>query len=499
MSKDFVVFNSPIIEISNKDSVTKEVTMLIHKNDIANANGLNFKSEHVETFKETLLNKPVVAKYYPLEEDLGHHEPVFDETGKIIGLETISIGTFKEVWTGSHKTEDDEVVEALYAKADLWSYKYPEIISCVQRLFDDGNAESSVEVEIYSYEVDGTKRLRSPTDYTYLGNCLLGSDITPADSDAGITGFSNKEIATAVNNDLQALEEKGDKKLSKTDDKIEVFNKGVEIKYHGKLEVSALKWHDVGTKIHGLVNPVDTENGGREYNFYIRDLYTSYVILEDWDDYETLYKASYVIEGETVTLAAREDWVQGSYGFIPNGIEVNSLIEDNETKLTELNQALDDLKEENKTMSKEKKTEIELNEAKIEELETEIASLKATIVSEKEAKGALEETITELNGAVKELEPFKEQVLTAEKEAKVKELNAKYSKLISEETFKSEVVVNAINDNDIGALNDIVVQEISKQKVTEIETASAKNEDVVITASKQEDLVEQTILEKYGY
>ena len=66
------------------------------------------------------------------------------------------------------------------------------------------------------------------------------------------------------------------------------------------------------------------------------------------------------------------------------------------------------------------------------------------------------------------------------------ELSAKYSKLLSEDTFKSERVQKAIEELNVTELNSVVVEEIAKQK---IETASKKSDDVTIVVSEQEDLL----------
>lgn len=485
MSKDRQSLPSSIIEISSKDSVTKEVTMLIHKIDIANGNGLDFKEEYVEKFKDTLINKPVVAKYLPLSDDLGDHEPVFDTNGNIIRLETIAIGTIKDAWIEEFDTTSN--VKALYAKADLWNYKYPEIITCVEKLFTSNNADSSVEVEIYSYGENPTQEYRFATDYTYIGNCLLGSNVPPADSDAGVLSVSQKEIANAVKIDLQNIEKKGERELAEK----EVFNKGYETNFHGSLETSSLKFSEVRSQVYNLLNPVDVKNGSRSYNYYIRDMYTDYVIVEDWHDEVTLYKILYSISNEQVILSPNEQWQKGTLGFIPEGVEIAQ----KEIEINELYQKLNEAKEELSTMDEKKTKEVAELENKITELETKITELNSTIVSQEEVKSTLEGKITELNSTVEDLNKYKEQAEATEKEAKLTELNNKYSKLIPEDVFKTEEVQNAIKELNSEKLNEIVVSEVAKQK---LEIASVSDSDVIVVASKQDDLIKQDILQKYG-
>ncbi|GEM_PF-3585847 len=487
MSKDRQSLPSSIIEISSKDNVTKEVIMLIHKIDVANGNGLDFKEEYVEKFKDTLINKPVVARYLPLTDDLGDHEPVFDSNGNIVRLETIAIGTIKEVWTDEFETNSN--VKALYAKADLWNYKYPEIITCIEKLYTNSNADSSVEVEIYSYGENPTQEYRFATDYTYIGNCLLGSNVPPADSDAGVLSVSQKEIANAVKTDLQNIKnvQKGENELAEK----EVFNKGYETNYHGSMETSSLKFSEVRSQVYNLLNPVDVKNGSRAYNYYIRDMYIDYVIVEDWHDDVSLYKIPYSISNEQVIISPNDQWQKGSLGFIPEGIEIAQ----KEIEINTLQQELNQAKEELSNMDEKKTKEVSELENKVAELEAKIVELNSTVVSQEEVKTTLEGKITELNSTVEDLNKYKDQVEATEKEIKLTELNNKYSKLIPEDVFKTEEVQNAIKELNSEKLNEIVVSEVAKHK---LETASTNNNDVIVVASKQDDLIKPNILQKYG-
>ncbi|MFO1442809.1 hypothetical protein KDN24_06220 [Bacillus sp. Bva_UNVM-123] len=378
MEKEIQSIKSSIIEISSINNVTKEVTMLIHKIDITNGNGLDFKEEYVEKYKDTLLNKPVVAKYYPLKDDLGDHEPILDSNGNIIGLETIAIGTIKDSYIDEFKIDSETTGKALYAKADLWNYKYPEIIACVEKLFNSNNAESSVEVEIYSYGANPTQEYRYATDYTYIGNCLLGSAILPADNDAGVISVSQKEIAMAAKFDLQNL--KGDTEGEKKVPETEIFNKGYEVRYHGKLETSSLKFSEVRSQVYNLLNPINPTSGNRTYNYYIRDMHVDYAVVEDWYDEKTLYKIPYSIVNDQVVISPDSEWQKGSLGFIPEGVEVATLISEKETEINNLNDQLTNVKEELATMKGNKTQEVVELEAKIVELESKIKELNSTIV-----------------------------------------------------------------------------------------------------------------------
>jgi len=482
MNKEKQVLTSSIIEISSKDNVTKEITMLVHKIDIANANGLDFKESYTETYMQSLINKPVVTKYYENVEDLGTHEQVLDTEGNIIGLETIAIGSIKEVWIDTLST--DNTIKALYAKADLWNYKYPEIVTCVEKLFNDGIADSSVEVEIYAYEEKPTKDYRVAKEYIYLSNCLLGSTVSPADSDAGVITIAQREIAMAVKTDLQNInsEKKGEKELAEK----ELFNKGYKTKFH--IEVNELSHEDIRQQIYNAVNPVNPVTEQRSYKYWIREVFQTYIIVEEWDDSNKLYKIDYSLNEDTVVLAS--DWQQVEITYQVIGTNING-------ELNKLQTELNSTKEELSKMDKTNEEKVVELQSKIEELEAKVTELNSTIVEQQEGKTALESQITELNSTIEELNQYKEKVETAEKEAQVKELNEKYSKLISEETFKTEEVQNAIQELNSQKLNEIVVSEVAKSKaITEVN--STNNKDIIVNAKQGEDLIPKNILQKYN-
>lgn len=482
MTKDRQLLPSSIIEISSKDNVTKEITMLVHKIDVANGNGLDFKEEYVEQFKDSLVNKPVVAKYLPISDDLGGHEPIFDDKGNIVGLETIAIGSIKEVWID--ELSSDSTVKALYAKADLWNYKYPEIIACVEKLYNSENADSSVEVEIYSYGENPTQEYRYATDYTYIGNALLGSNISPADNDAGIISVAQKEIASAVNKDLKNIEneKKGEKELAEK----ELFNKGYKTKFH--IEVSELSHEDIRQQIYNAINPVNPVTEQRSYKYWIREVFQTYIIVEEWDDSNKLYKIDYTLNEDKVVLSSDYQQVEITYQIV--GTDINR-------ELSKLQVELSNAKEELSKMDKTNDEKVVELQNKVVELEAKVVELNATVVEQQETKSVLESQVTELNSTIEELGKYKEQVETAEKEAKLTELSEKYSKLLSEEVFKSDDVQNAIQELNAQKLDEIVVAEVYKAKISEVEVNSSKVKDIIVNAKQGEDLIPQGILQKY--
>ena len=479
------LINSNIIEISqNIDTTAKEITMLVHKLDSVNANGLDFIEEYTNKSISSLVNKPVVAKFWENKDDLGSHEQVVDsKTGKIVELNTIAIGTITDVWVDDFESDG----KALFAKATIWSYKYPKITEIIERNFSEGICTSSVEVEIYKYNEGASQEYRYPIEYTYLSNCLLGQDISPADSDAGVIDFSNKEIAEAIMDDLKGIktEEEGDVILSNKEKK-EIFNKGNDIKFH--IEVSELSHEDIRQEIYNVINPVNPTTEERSYKYWIREVFQSYFIVEEWNDSNKLFKVNYSLSGEKVTVDSEWSSVEITYQVVGTDIQGD---------LNKLQVELNNAKEELSNMDKTNEEHVVELQNSIKLLEEKVAELNETIVSQTEEKSKLEETVSELNSTIEELKPFKEKVETAEKEAKVNELSSRYEKLLSEEVFKSEDVQNAIQELNSQKLNEIVVDEVAKNSTKETEVSSKVDTDVVISSAKSTDLVQKSILQKY--
>jgi len=462
---------SPIIEISNKNNTTREITMLVHTFE-TNYNGLQFTEDYTNQFMNTLIDKPVVCEYYPVEDDLGDHAVYYSSDGEV-ELRTIAIGTINQVWVGDHQT-NNETKRALFAKAVVWSYKYPQIMSCIEKLFNSKQSSSSVEIEVYSYEEGATWVQRIPDDYSYLANCLLSSSVAPADPNAGVLNVFQREVAMAVNQDLKLHSVEGGQNVSEKnseqnkEEKV-VFNKGKEIKFHGKVENSELSYGDISNQIYNLINPIDPETEQRTYNYWIRELFQSYAIIEDWyNSEEDMYKVNYTITNDTVSIDPKEQWIAVELVYQPKGTDIQAELNKKMEEAIQLNTKVEEL---NNLVIFSKEGAVQL-EQKIADLEAKIESM----TQEHATK------IAELEQEKTELSEYKTKWETHEKEVKVKEISDKYQKLISAECFKTEEVQNAIQALDESVLKDIVIKEVS-EKMKSVETASAKPDDVTITVS----------------
>lgn len=483
--KEKVSIKPKIMQLNNTNDIYMTLNICILSNDV-NYNKAQFLDDFIDGVidnKEQYIGIPFLVNREKIEN--GEYDNLSHELkdGKLL---TDQIGSFVDFWK-------DEIDDANCLMGAIRVMKrFPNTCNAIVELYNDNSLETSCEVMITSYEEitdDGIRKI----GYSNGENSLIGSAIVT--NGAEKRAKATLLVAEAFQKDV---EQEGDEKVT------EVFNKNHEINYHGQFEVASLKLNEVSNQIYNKLNPYNAEKDYREYNYYIRDVYTDYVVVEDWEDYQVLYKIPYAITNDEVTLVPKEEWIKGKLGFIPDNVDLTQL----QIQVAELNKEIEVLQkgakeqmdktvEELQTELSAKDTEIAEFKTKIEELEAKVTELNETIVTQTEAKSALEGEIAELNSKVEELKPFKEQIEKAEKDAKVAELSSRYGKLLNKEVFESEDVQNAIAELNSEKLNDIVVAELAKEKA--IETASKKDDDsFTIVASKQEDLLPKNILQKYG-
>lgn len=479
--KERISVTPKIIELNDTNDIymTMNLRILSSEKNLNNAVFLSSFINGIVSDKEKYIGLPFLVNKEALENDEYLTHELDTETGE---LKTDQIGSFVDYWVD--KEDDDK--EVLMGSIRVFK-RFPTVCEKIIELYENDSLSTSCEVLIKEYEEiseDGERYI----GYSDGKNVLIGSAIVtdPAMVDAKPTLL----IAEAYQKDIE-LEQKGVDNVTKNKE----YNNGIKVEYCGELEMSSLKFHEIEQQVYNIVNPVETKTGYREYNYYIHTLYHDKVILESETGYK-LYSAGYKIENDTVVIDKEDDWKKGSFQFVPDGVSVNELMEQNTSKITELEKELNELKEEKETMSKKNEVTVEELNEKIEGLEKEVSKLKeenekleATIVSQKEEAIKSEEKVNELNETIKELNTYKDQVKKAEKEAKQKELNERFSKVLDEETFKSEEVVNAIENLDEAKLNSIVVAQLAKK--AEIETNS-KEEVVEISAVRSEDLIETT-------
>lgn len=482
MKNERISIKNKTFELNESNDIYMTLNFPILSNDV-NYNNLQFTDDFINGIvenKEKYIGIPLVVNREKLEsaeyDKLGHEL----KNGQLL---TDQVGSHVDFWT-------EEIDGALCLMSSIRVMKrFPNVCNAIIELYDNGDLESSCEVLVSEYLEITEDKVRK-VHYNGGKNVYIGSAIVsePAETRSRATLL----VAEAYKKDI---EEKEGNCLLKN------FNKGNNISYHGSLEINALKLEDVSNQIYNKLNPIDAKTGDRKYNFWIRDIFVEYTIVEDWDNYKELYKIPYSIVNDEVILAEKTQWQKGYLGFVPEGLNIDQL----QLEMVELNTEITKLKEEvhshmnNEELQAELSTkEVEIAEfiTKVDDLEKKVKELSETIVSQESTKKELEEKVTELNTAIEELSKYKEQVETAEKEAKVKEINEKYSKLLPEEVLNAETTQSLINELNVAELNELVVNEVAKQK-NEIEVNQKGDSDVLISSKQPENLLPSDIVSKY--
>ena len=182
-----IVFATKVIELSEeKDYLKLRNRICFFDSENLNRVQLDYAEDTLEQCK-SLINTPLVAKYVKRngKDDLGGHE-VKLVNGEIEFM-TQAVGVNSEV---EIIEEDVELVDGstaklpcLYCTEILWT-RFKNVTSAVKRLFAEGKLHNSWELKSSEYTFrDGIKHI---TKYTFIGNCLLGTDSVPAYGKAAI-------------------------------------------------------------------------------------------------------------------------------------------------------------------------------------------------------------------------------------------------------------------------------------------------------------------------
>ena len=178
--KDFL-FASKVVELSeDKDYLTLKNRVFFFNSPNLNSVQINYDESSLEQCK-SLINCPLLAKYVKRngQDDLGGHE-VSVQNGQVT-FNTAAIGTITDI---EIVEEDVETVDGrtqklpcLYATEVVWS-RFKNATNAIRRLYQAGKLHNSWELKSGEYSFsNGIKTIKS---YTFIGNCLLGTESYPA-------------------------------------------------------------------------------------------------------------------------------------------------------------------------------------------------------------------------------------------------------------------------------------------------------------------------------
>lgn len=494
-----LILNGELLALSSNDEGDLIAKFLICPLDELNLNGVGLReSDLSEDELLGLATRPVQCKVIDKNGtlDFGSHEAkityVKDENGNLVKkyvFNTQSVGYHTDV-----SIEDIDIngitKRCIVAVACIWS-RYENVISVVNRLAE--SLHTSWEIAYSEYYMDnGGKWIKG---LKWLGNCLLGSNVSPAYGDAGLLEVAEEDqevqLSNAIiednnklNNNENLQENEGGLQMSEQ-------NKG------NKIDLSSLTTRDISSKVRDAIWESDIYGWSYDVMF-IYPLENRVLIYK----YDTL----------------DEDVVEVNYSIDEN-TGVVTLGEGREAKLTVMPKATMDTQMAELTLAKEKATkelasvkadiktkenEVSELENKLKEKETELSAKISSIVdlgkniSEKETVIAEKEELLQAKETeIAELLPFKAQVeeINAEKTAleiaeKKEAFKNEYlsTKLISEKDLEIAEVKEAIETMDNSRMEIFIAQKVianakAGKPQSEIEISEIKEPKVEVNLS----------------
>lgn len=495
--KEKLSIDTQILELSNSNQIymTMDIRIL---SSTANANDARFTEDFINGTvenKKDYIGIPMVVDRKSLEKGSYTRLTHKNEGGK---LGTDQIGSFVDFWS-----DTDENGVLFLAGSIRIMKRFTKTCDAIIELYEsEEGLSTSCEVAVTKYDEVSSEGERV-IGYNNGDNKLFASCIVtnPADE------FAKADILVA-----EAFE--SDKKT---------LNKEIAHKVSYHVDFSSIELSE--KRLYNLLDDAvnETKVFG-DYEYYIQDIYPSYIIVESYSgDYDKpiLYKIRYQIseDGKDIILDSVDNWVKGREKFVADEAPIEpaqikqekgmdlmtkeeklaaELAKKEESKKAKEKEDLakkDDMKDEPKADDKkdkeekseddkkDKKKEVKTDDKKDETSEKLIGKLE---LENKELAGKLadaEALVVAENAKVKalklevaELTEYKDKFETAQKEEKIKELSEKFTKILDESVFETSEVQDAIKALDESKLNSIVVAQLSTNEDSE------KVEDITILA-----------------
>lgn len=423
---------------------------------------------------DSLNGAPIVTATTMDGSDLKGHEPEYNKSGDIIGLNTDAIGSLYNAHIGTHQINGEDKY-GLWAEGYLW-LRFENTLNVVENIFNEnGSVDTSVEIQVGGFEFSEEGRTAT-NSILYMGHCLLGTTVEPAYPDSGMYEM-NLLVAEAYKKDLSVLNQESDapvdniktsskggsvKEVAKED---VVFNFGKEIL--NKIETSEMSFEDIRGQLWSQLNSEKDAEGYTIYKYWIMEVYNGYAIINEESTGKN-YKISYST-GETEISVDMGSMVEVVNQWVE--VQVNPNPEDNTNLSTE---------------NEELKSQMYEKDKEIDELKTKVASLEGEVKTKEEAmelnQTEANEKIIKLGTVVEGLQeelnsfkPIKEEYDRIQEELKQKELATKRaelkqyiinSKVYSEKDFEdNEDLKTIVSEVDWVKAKEIIADYFVKKTV----------------------------------
>lgn len=455
MDSTKIFLSSKPIEISEHVGY-KLATFLISVLDQWDLNNRMILKEAGEQCHKTMIGFPILAKLVrdPITNepiDFSGHEAYIeiDSNGaKSVRYGTEAIGSVINCWIEEREIDGYVGLQScIMLQAKLWSDRFPEYYSVLDKLWSENNVSSSWELTVHEYEQ--TMRGKIIKAFTFLGNCILGSNVQGAVPDAGMLEYaeanSNEiDLASALSKDIISNQSK-----TKEQEDI-VLNK--------KTEAAASIDSTVETEKKTIESELNNKSHQEE------------AALTDWDLRMKLQKAC----REKLDAWCWVDWLFPTI----NTIWVEKEDRDKETDFIKFVYEVDE--DDNITLSEPEEVELTVS----------VAEINSTIAQKDEALLKANEKIVDLQAEVAILKPFKEACEKAETERIEAETAQKRtdlldklhkSQLFTAEEIESAEIATMIQNVDESGIKNIMADKfmasLEKEETTQkeqVETAEKK-------------------------
>lgn len=495
MEENNLILNGELLGLSSNEDGDLVAKFLICPLDELNLNGVGLReADLTEDELLGLATRPVQCKVIDRNGtlDFGGHEAkvtyVKDENGNLVKkyvFDTQSVGYHTEV--SIEDIEIDGVIKkCIVAIALIWA-RYENVISVINRL---GNAlHTSWEIAFSEYYMDdGGKWIKG---LRWLGNALLGTQVTSAYKSAGLlevaeenqevqlsnaiiednNKLNNEEIAN-IDTSIQSDENSVENKLN-NENKTEIeggLQMSEQIKTE-KIDISSLTTRDISSRVRDAI--WESNDYGWSYDVMVIYPIETRVLIYKYDMLD-------------------EDFIEIIYSIDENGVV--TLGEGKEVKMTFQPKATTDTVIAGLTIAKEKaETELSTVKTTIGAKDTEISELKSAIETQKVELSAKISSIVDLGKDISAKE-----IVIAEKEELIKSKELELSELqpYKEEMDKinAEKVALELSEKKESFKNEYLGTKLISEK--DLEIAEVKEAIETMDNSKMEIFIAQKVIAK---
>ena len=406
----------------------KEAKWMISELDAWDLNGRFMSKEVGEKCHKSIIGYPIVAKLITDKKgnpiDFGGHEVTKkkDSEGNIsYKFNTVPIGSILD---SNIETIDGK--ECIVISTKLWSDRFPEYFTVLDKLWEDGKVSSSWELAVNEWEeTDEGKILK---DVEFLGNCILGSTVEGAVPGAGMLEYAeinNDEIAlaSALRNDIDKNNEVGEK-----------MNENENITKANENPENIIAENDEN------VNPdnVSEENVNADNT--------------NKDNKQTSALTSYDIETKLESLVCKDGYGYPSYIFPEEHYTLCRSWKDNSLDFTKVNYSVSD-------------NDVEIISTEKVSLVVEVKDMNTFVAEKNDAIIKMDSEIAELKTKVESLEKDSAELAEIKKQNEEAELKkkqdevaeyAKSSGYFTDEEMASDEFKNLIAEADINSVKALI-------------------------------------------